>query len=83
MSSSKQINVLYFATLREQRGLSLETVETSARTPQELYRELQARHGLDLPVTSLKVAINDAFEAWDRPLRTADRVVFIPPVAGG
>jgi len=31
----------------------------------------------------LKVAVNEEFAAWDRPLADGDRVVFIPPVAGG
>jgi molybdopterin synthase sulfur carrier subunit len=31
----------------------------------------------------LKVAVNEEFAAWDQPLAGGDRVVFIPPVAGG
>jgi len=31
----------------------------------------------------LKVAVNEEFAAWDRELADGDRVVFIPPVAGG
>jgi molybdopterin converting factor subunit 1 len=79
----KRIHVQYFAAFRDQAGRAEETVETSAGDPAALYRELQARHGLDLGADRLKVAINDEFAAWDRSLRDGDRIVFIPPVAGG
>ncbi len=79
----KSIEVQYFALLQEQRGCASETVVTSAATPQDLYDELQARHGFSLAVGVLRVAVNDDFESWDVPLRDKDRVVFIQPVAGG
>jgi molybdopterin converting factor small subunit len=31
----------------------------------------------------LKVAVNDEFSDWAQTLADGDRVVFIPPVAGG
>jgi molybdopterin converting factor small subunit len=31
----------------------------------------------------LRVAVNDEFRDWTVPLASGDRVVFIPPVAGG
>jgi molybdopterin converting factor subunit 1 len=78
-----QVKVVYFAALREQRGLSEETVETSATTAGALYDELRARHALRLQPDQLRAAINDAFVTWDAPLSAGDTVVFIPPVAGG
>ena len=78
-----QIKVQYFALLREQAGLSEETVSTSARTPRELYAELKARHPFSLGDESLRVAINAEFGEWTQPLTEGDAVVFIPPVAGG
>jgi len=36
-----------------------------------------------LPRSMLRVAVNDEFADWSRPLGAGDRVVFIPPVAGG
>lgn len=79
----KAIHVQYFAILREQRGLSRETLSTTAATAVDLYAELQARHGFSLPADRLRVAINDEFTAWSAPLRDGAAVVFIPPVAGG
>lgn len=77
------ITVLYFAHLRDQRGLDQERIATAATTPSELYRELAQRHGLTLPERSLAVAINEAMSRWDAVLAEGDTVVFLPPVSGG
>jgi molybdopterin synthase sulfur carrier subunit len=79
----KTIDVQYFAILREQRGLTSEKVATAATSPTALYEELRARHRFTLPADRVRAAINDDFVAADAPLRDGDRVVFIPPVAGG
>jgi molybdopterin converting factor subunit 1 len=80
---SKIISVQYFAILREQRGVPQEKLSTTAATPAALYDELRARHHFTLPGDRVRAAVNDAFVAADTPLREGDRVVFIPPVAGG
>jgi molybdopterin converting factor small subunit len=80
---SKDITVQYYALLREERGLSSETLTTTAETPQELYELLQRQHQFSLPTEKMTVALNDAFSRWDAPLNTNDAVVFMPPVAGG
>jgi molybdopterin converting factor small subunit len=58
-------------------------VQTPASTPAGLYAELRALHGFSLPQAMLRVAVNDRFCEWSQPLADGDRVVFIPPVAGG
>ena len=79
----RKLRVQYYALFREQAGRSEETLETFAATPEELYRELQARYPFKLPQQQLKVAVNDDFRDWNAPLASGDTVVFIPPVAGG
>ncbi len=79
----KTITLQYFAVLREQAGCSEERLTTAAATPAELYEEVRARHGFTLPLTLLRVAVNEEFREWSTPLVANDRVVFIPPVAGG
>jgi molybdopterin converting factor subunit 1 len=78
-----QLRVQYYAILREQAGRSEEALETAAATPEELYRELSTRHGFTLTQDQLKVAVNNEFTSWTRPLVPGDGIVFIPPVAGG
>lgn len=82
-SIAQPVRVQYFALLREQAGRSDEALDTCARTPRELYEELRARHPFTLGPDLLRVAVNSEFGAWDQPLHAGDRVVFIPPVAGG
>jgi MoaD family protein len=78
-----QLTIQYFALLREQAGRSIETLETLAATPADLYGELNARYGFTLAQERLKVAVNNDFADWSRRLEAGDSVVFIPPVAGG
>jgi molybdopterin converting factor subunit 1 len=79
----KRIQVQYFALLREQARRSEETLETTAANPASLYEQVRDTHGFTLPRALLRVAINDEFRDWDTTLADGDRVVFIPPVAGG
>ena len=78
-----QINVSYFAWLRERAGCEGESISTSAATPAQLWIELDARHDFATERRHLRVAVNDAFSTWDAELADGDRVVFIPPVSGG
>lgn len=77
------VQVQYFAILREQRGLNEERLTTAAATPSALYEELRARHHFSLPGDRVRAAVNETFVDSAAPLRDSDRVVFIPPVAGG
>ncbi len=79
----RRVNVRYFALLREQAGRGSEAVQTAARTPQELYEQLQRERGLTLAPQYLRVAVNDEFGDWQQPLAEGDTVAFLPPVAGG
>jgi molybdopterin converting factor subunit 1 len=77
------LDVHYFAILREQRGVSQERLSTAATTPTALYEELRARHHFTLPADRIRAAVNDTFVDSATLLREGDRIVFIPPVAGG
>ncbi len=77
------VNVEYFALLKDQRGCSEESVKTEAKTAQDFYQELQLRHKFSLSHNSLRVAINHEYKDWNTALSPNDTVVFISPVAGG
>ncbi|MHB8813239.1 MAG: NTP transferase domain-containing protein [Steroidobacteraceae bacterium] len=83
ITGALQINVQYYALLREQAGRSSESLVTTAATPRELYQELQQRYPFSLAPEMLRVAVNSEFGDWSQPLKAGDSVVFIPPVAGG
>ena len=77
------VSTQYFAILREQRGLTKETLQTEATTPGALYAELKDRHRFTLPGDRIRAAVNGEFVASTDALSDGDEVVFIPPVAGG
>ena len=79
----KTVHIRYYALLREQRGIEEERLVTDAETPSALYEELRARHRFTLPGDRVRAALNDEFSPPDAPLRDGDRVVFLPPMAGG
>ncbi|MCS7049921.1 MAG: MoaD/ThiS family protein [Verrucomicrobiae bacterium] len=78
-----RVIVQYYAMLREQVGRNEELRETTAETVGGLYEELARVYRLTMPAGRVRAAINDEFVRWDTPLRDGDRVIFIPPVAGG
>lgn len=78
-----QIEVTYYAMLRERRGLSEESIHTEAASLGALYDDLAGEYGLPPARHHLKVAVNDQFVSWDNSFASGDRIAFIPPVSGG
>jgi len=79
----KTVSIQYFAMLREKSGKSKEEYQTESLTYADLYRELNELYNFDLPLSMIQVAINDEYSNVERNLNDGDRVVYIPPVAGG
>ena len=81
------LNVVYFAWLRERIGEPSETIETNASTVAELITELRAREPrYDLAFSDLdavRVAVDQTLTDFDAPLRGAGEVAFFPPMTGG
>ncbi len=83
------INVKYFASLKENLGVSHEAIEwsSSADTVQALMQTLRARGGLwqenIKQHSNIKVAVNQVMANLNAPLRDGDEVAFFPPVTGG
>lgn len=86
MSSAPQstVQVLYFAALQEAAGCTAEAVTIDAETTgRSLYQTLACRYDFPLACDQLRLAVNQKFADFDRPLQAGDEVAFIPPVAGG
>jgi molybdopterin converting factor small subunit len=83
MPATKRLHLQFFASLREEAGRAALDLDTAARTPADLYRELQQSHGLRLPLSAVRVAVNARYVSLDSELQPDDHVVYIPPVAGG
>ena len=78
-----RIRVLYFAELRERRGMPEETILTDARTPAAVYAEIARRHGFPPRHEGMTVAVNDEMAGWDSDLYDGDTIVFLTPFGGG
>ncbi len=82
-----KLNILYFASLREQLGQAQETLETDAESVEILLQELCERGPqwqqtlCDNP--HLQVAVNQTVAERHTQLKDGDEVAFFPPVTGG
>lgn len=82
------LNVVYFAWLRERIGEPSEMVETNAATVADLIIELRVREErYDLAFSDLdaiRVAVDQTLTDFDAPLDNNVReVAFFPPMTGG
>ena len=83
MTNSLQIQVVYFAKLRELTGLDQEAFSImKGSNPNDVLQSINERHQIDIG-SNFKIAVNDEFSDWDVKLNDGDRLVFIPPVTGG
>jgi len=82
-----EMDVLYFAWVRERIGLPRETVTTEAATVADLVAELRSREARyeaafeDL--SALRVAVDQELTDFDAPLYGVREVAFFPPMTGG
>jgi molybdopterin converting factor small subunit len=79
----KTLTIEYYALLREQAGTQTQRISCDAINPAQLYAQLSGEHGFSLPADQLRAVVNEEFVNWEHELKDGDRVVFIPPVAGG
>ncbi|MDR0808555.1 MAG: molybdopterin converting factor subunit 1 [Gemmobacter sp.] len=82
-----QLDVLYFAWLRERIGLPRERVETHAATVAGLVAELAAREDryalAFADLASVRVALDQELAEFTAPLAGVREVAFFPPMTGG
>jgi molybdopterin converting factor subunit 1 len=78
-----KINIIYFASLKDQSNKSNEKIQTESKTVDDLFNELNVKYSFKVPKNNLRVAINEEYKEFSSKLNENDTVVFIPPVAGG
>jgi molybdopterin-guanine dinucleotide biosynthesis protein A/molybdopterin converting factor small subunit len=79
----RNVRVVWFGHLAGRRGVREESVVTAAETAGAFRREMGDLHGLNLDPSVVRVAVNDEFAPEELGLHTGDKVVFLPPFAGG
>jgi molybdopterin synthase sulfur carrier subunit len=82
-----KIQLLYFAALRESFGMAGESLESDARTVDELRAELCSRGDVWAEKfaqgRNVRAALNKAMVDGDASLHDGAEVAFFPPVTGG
>lgn len=81
------VEVLYFAWVRERIGLPRETIKTEAATVAELVVELRAREEryemAFSDLSALRVAVDQKLVDFDASVLGAREIAFFPPMTGG
>ncbi len=82
-----QLDVVYFAWVRERIGRPRESVETDAADVAGLVAQLAAReerYALAFSdLSALRVAVDQELAGFDAPLAGVREVAFFPPMTGG
>ena len=78
-----KIKISYFAALRDATGSSEETYESAGQTIRDVFEELTAKYEWNFSEKDIRAALNDRFAKMETPISDGDKIVFIPPVAGG
>lgn len=82
-----EIEVLYFARVRERIGIPRETVDGSAETVLDLVNERGAneeRYAVaSSDLSALRVALDQELADFDAPLKAVREAAFFPPMTGG
>jgi len=85
MSSTIQVEVLYFHILRERTGRERDRIELqSGQRISALLKQLYAKYPqIMCHDRSLMIAVNEEFARRGRILEDGDEVALLPPVSGG
>ena len=83
-----KVNVLFFASLKEELGISeieLDVAEFAQRS--DLFDSLKNELGSDcvapLLAENISIAVNRNIEKGEFALKKGDEVAFLPPITGG
>ncbi|KZE77779.1 molybdopterin converting factor subunit 1 [Paenibacillus polymyxa] len=76
------IKLYYFAGLREVTGKSEEMADLAGQTVEELCSWITDKYR-DMPIESIRVALNEEYALPTDVLQDGDTAAFIPPVSGG
>lgn len=76
-----KITILTFAQTRAQLGFTEKSVDCKPdETPREILRRLAPQFD---PGRTVRVAVNQEYADWDKPVGNATELALIPPVSGG
>jgi sulfur-carrier protein len=79
---SVMIKLYYFAGLREMTGKAEEMADLAGQTVGDLYGWITDKYP-DMPISSVRIAINEEYALPTDVLQNGDVAALIPPVSGG
>ncbi len=77
------IHIEYFALFRAAAQRTNETMSTHLVNLIDLFEFLKSKYQFPLNRESVLVAVNESYAAWESKIQDGDRIVFLPPMAGG
>jgi molybdopterin converting factor small subunit len=75
-----QVKLLAFAQAADHLGFRECVVECA---PEDSPRAILARLSSELTTADLRVAVDEEYADWNRPIGDAREIALIPPVSGG
>jgi molybdopterin synthase sulfur carrier subunit len=76
-----KIKVLTFAQTRTQLGFAEKSFDCEpGETPRQILRRIAPQFD---PGKTIRVAVNQEYADWDKPVGDATELALIPPVSGG
>ena len=76
-----KVTLLTFAQTRTQLGFSEKIVECQpAETPRQIFQRIAPLFDFG---KAIRVAVDQEYADWDRPIGNAHEIALIPPVSGG
>ena len=83
-----KVNVLFFASLKEDLGVSEIELDVSERAGRsDLLDSLTSELGSDcvspLRAENVSIAVNRSIEKGEFVLKSGDEIAFLPPITGG
>jgi molybdopterin synthase sulfur carrier subunit len=76
-----KIRILTFAQTRDQLGFGEKSVECEPHeTPRQIFRRVAPEFD---PGRNVRVALDQEYADWDKPVGAATELALIPPVSGG
>ena len=81
LATGMKITVLTFAQTRTQLGFAEKSFECEpTETPRQILLRLSPQFD---PGKTIRVAVNQEYADWDKPVGQATELALIPPVSGG
>ncbi|HEV2691717.1 MAG TPA: MoaD/ThiS family protein [Verrucomicrobiae bacterium] len=76
-----KIKILTFAQTRTQLGFAEKEFECQpGETPRQIFHRLAPQFD---PGKTIRIAVNQEYADWDKPVGEASELALIPPVSGG